>query len=298
MGKAEIKSFLSGNRGYLKWGKHKLAKKFNTSSKAIAEIKKELKYLPNKQFKRLFFDIETSFDIGWFWRTGYGLNISPDQIIKERAVICVSWKWEGEDKVYNLTWDKDQCDAKLLKEFSKVMESADEAIAHNGDRFDIKWLRTRCLIHRIPFPTYIKSFDTLKKVRAMFNFQSNKLDYIAEVLGFGNKKPTGITLWKDIVFNKDYKAMKEMVEYCNHDVVLLEDVYQAIMPYTKPVTHVGVGMGKDKCSCPNCGNEEGIKYIKNTVTAAGTIKRHLKCEACGTDYVVSNTIYNKFIAKK
>ena len=294
MDKNTIKKFLQENRGYLKWGKNKLAKKFNTSARRIQEVKQEINEVEQPTFRRMFFDIETSYNIGKFWRTGYNLNINPGDVIKERAVICISWKFEGEDKVYNLKWDKNQCDKEMLKEFSAIMSTVDEAVAHNGDRFDIKWLRTRCLMHDIYFPTYVKSFDTLKKVRSMFNFQSNKLDYIANVLGFGNKLPTSMKLWDDIILNRCPKAMKTMVEYCDHDVILLEDVYRKIMPYTKAVTHVGVSLGKSKCSCPNCGEEDEIKYIKPTVTAAGTIKRHIKCETCETDYIVSDSVYKKF----
>jgi len=296
--KERIKRFLEENRGYLKWGKKKLARKFDISPFEISEIKREITSQPlNREgFKRLFFDIETSFDIGWFWRSGFNQTITTDQIIKERAVICVSYKWAGEDQVYNLKWDENQCDKKLLKEFSKVMQEADEVIAHNGDRFDVKWLRTRCLIHRVPFPTYVKSLDTLRKVKSMFNFQSNKLDYIAEVLGFGNKLPTGIDLWKDITFNKCEKAMKTMVEYCNHDVILLEDVYNAIENYIKPNTHVGVHQGKGKHTCPKCGSED-ITYVKSTVTASGTVKRVMSCFKHG-DYVISNTAYKKYLEEK
>ena len=38
----EIERFLMFNRGYLKWGKQKLADKFNTSVAEIARIKKEI----------------------------------------------------------------------------------------------------------------------------------------------------------------------------------------------------------------------------------------------------------------
>ena len=51
-----------------------------------------------KKRKRLFFDIETSFNIGFFWRAGYKQVITPEQIIHERKVICVSYKLEYEDK--------------------------------------------------------------------------------------------------------------------------------------------------------------------------------------------------------
>ena len=238
--------------GYLKWGARKLGVKFGLSARAIKEIKKEIR-LDNKPFKRLFFDIETSYNIAKVWRTGWKLTIMPENIIEERKVISVSWKWHDGDTVHNLHWDENQCDKQMLIDFNEVLKQADEVVTHNGDRFDIPWLRTRCLYHKIPFVTYIKSLDTLKKVKASFNFQSNKLDYIASFLGFGHKLPTNYSLWDRIILDKEPEALVEMVKYCDHDVVLLEDVYDAIMPYIKPVTHVGAADGKSKCSCPMCG---------------------------------------------
>ena len=67
--------------------------------------------------KRLFFDIEVSPNIVFSWRSGYRLNIDPDNIIEERKIICVCWKWEGKDEIHSLTWDKKQDDKKLLKDF-------------------------------------------------------------------------------------------------------------------------------------------------------------------------------------
>ena len=67
--------------------------------------------------KRLFFDIETSFNVGIFWRSGYNLSIQPEDIIHERAIICVSWKWEDSEDVKTLSWDKNQSDKKLLEKF-------------------------------------------------------------------------------------------------------------------------------------------------------------------------------------
>lgn len=299
MSKNAIKKFLEENQGYLKWGKKKLAEKFDTTPNTITQIKREIQQDPvnPRGFRRLFFDIETSFDIGWFWRSGYNQTITTDQIIKERAVICVSWKWENDDTVHNLKWDENQCDKKLLQQFSQVLLMADEAIAHNGDRFDIKWLRTRCLIHRIPFPNYVKSLDTLKKVRGMFNFQSNKLDYIASVLGFGHKLPTGIDLWKNIIFDKCEESMKQMLEYCDHDVVLLEDVYHAIQNYIKPNTHIGVHQGRPKWSCPFTGSLD-VQYVRGVVTSNGTIKRKMRNLKTGADYIISNTAYMQFLEDK
>ena len=89
---------------------------------------------------RLFWDIETSPNIGFFWRPGYKVSLTHDNIIKERAIICICYKWEKEKKVHSLVWDKG-CDKQICKEFMEVMEMADEMVAHNGDRFDLKWFR-------------------------------------------------------------------------------------------------------------------------------------------------------------
>ena len=100
-------------------------------------------------------------------------------------------------------WDDDHSDKKLLEEFVKVVEIADELVAHNGDNYDIKWLRTRCAFHGIKFPDKIPSYDTLKKARKQFRLNSNKLDYMAKFFGVGQKLETGgFQLWLDVLDNK------------------------------------------------------------------------------------------------
>jgi hypothetical protein len=249
--------------------------------------------------KRMFFDIETSFNVGIFWRSGYNLTIQPDDIIKERAIICVSWKWEGSDKVHNLTWDKNQCDKKLLKAFIKELNKADEAIAHNGDRFDIKWLRTRCLFHRLEmFPQY-QTIDTLKHAKSQFNFNSNKLDYIAKYLGVGAKiKHEGIDMWKAIIFEKDQDALKRMVEYCDMDVIVLEKVFEELQPYTKPKVNYSVLRGGEKFGCPNCQSYE-IRLRKTYTTPAGTIQHYMSCNSCNkSSYKINNKTFIDYLKWK
>jgi DNA polymerase elongation subunit (family B) len=176
--------------------------------------------------KRLFFDIETSPNIGLFWEAGYKKNIDHSNIIKERAIICICYKFEDEKEVGYLTWDSKQSDKKLLEKFIPIANSADELVGHNSDNFDLKWVRTRCLFHKIDmFPNYT-TIDTLKIGRAKFRFNSNKLDYIAKFLGMGEKIKTEFGLWKDIVLNKDKVAMTKMVKYCQQDVKLLEKVFK------------------------------------------------------------------------
>jgi DNA polymerase elongation subunit (family B) len=244
-----------------------------------------------KKIKRLFFDIETSPNIGLFWTSGYKLNIGPESIIKERAIICVCYKWEGEKEIYSLTWDGNQNDKKLLEKFIKVVNEADEIVGHNGDRFDLPWIRTRCLYHRIPvFPTYT-TLDTLKNARSKFKFNSNKLDYIAKFLGIGQKIHTGYDLWKKIVLEKDKKALDEMVRYCKGDVNLLEKVYKELSTYIPAKTHHGVLKGHSSLSCPECGSNF-MTFSKKRISALGTARIQLQCKDCGKYHTVSEATYS------
>ena len=230
--------------------------------------------------KRLFFDIEVSANIGFFWQSGYKLNIGPENIIKERAIICICYKWEDDKTVHSLHWDAKQDDKKLLQQFIKVINDSDEAVGHNGDRFDLSWIRTRCLFHKIDmFPNYV-TIDTLKIARQKFRFNSNKLNYIADFLGIGEKIKTDFGLWKKIMLNKDPIAMAAMIKYCQKDVVLLEKVYKELAKHTVNKTHYGVIFGGDRGSCPECGSDT-LKIQNRRVSASGVRKIQFQCTTCG-----------------
>lgn len=257
-----------------------------------------LKLRENQEpIKRLFFDIETSPNIVYSWRIGYNISLGFENIINERKIICISYKWENEDKIHSLTWDKNQCDKKMLIDFINVANKADEIIAHNGDRFDIKWVRTRCIFHRIPmFPNY-RTLDTLKKAKSGFNFNSNRLDYIAQFLGVGAKvKHSGFDMWKGVM-NNEKEALNEMVNYCEGDIIVLEDVFLTMQNYIKPNTHAGVINNNMKYSCPCCSSEN-IQLVKNNVTAMGTIKRLINCLDCDYNYEISNSSYMLYLKFK
>lgn len=233
--------------------------------------------------KRLFFDIEVSPNIGFFWSPGYNITLDYNNIIEERAIICVCYKWEGESKVHALTWNKKHDDKELLKKLVDVMLKADQIVAHNGDKFDQAWIRTRCLYHGIPIPHNFCSFDTLKAARSKFRFNSNRLDYIGRFLGQGKKTETGgFDLWKEITLNNSKKALSKMVEYCKNDVILLESIFKKLNPYVKSNVHVS----GDKEKCPECNgsrvHSQGIR-----ITASGVKQARKRCYDCGKWYHVT-----------
>ena len=251
--------------------------------------------LPPEGFKRLFYDIETSPNLGFFWSASWKANIPHDNIVKERAVICISYKWEGQDVVNTVRWDNG-CDKKLLKDFMEIANKADEIVAHNGDNFDEKWIRTRCLIHGILCAAKLNSFDTLKKARTHFRFNSNRLDYLGKLLFDHGKESVGWDDWVAIVMRNDEEAMTRMVTYCERDVRLLEDVFHALQPYVNSNTHAGVATGHGRYSCPACGCEK-VKSHGIRMTAAGVPRYRLQCrnKVCQKSFTVSTKVMQQKI---
>ncbi len=276
--------------------KNQLVKKIEVKSKSKIDEKKadelieKVESKPKKivKFKRLFFDIETSPNVVFSWRVGYKLMIPHDNILKERAIISIAWKFQGDNKVSSLSWDKGD-DKQMLVDFIKILNTSDEVIGHNSDNFDLKWLRTRCIFHGIEmFPDYTQ-IDTLKLAKAGFNFNSNKLDYLGDFLGVGKKMSTGgFSLWKSIILDNDSKAMDKMIKYNKVDVIRLEQIYDKLNPYSKHKTHVGVYVGNPKCSCPNCASLKTTSKGK-IISAVGFEKRRMQCQDCGKYFRVSKT---------
>ena len=251
--------------------------------------------------KRLFYDIETSFCEGHFWRPGYNQTILPHQIIKYAQIISISWKWEGEDDVHHLDWGiHKQCDKKLLKKFIKELNKADEIVAHNGDRFDIKWIRTRAIYHGLEMRDTYTMIDTLKLCKKYLTLPSNQLSEVAKYYNLTLKLDSGgINTWINIIFNKDQKALDHMHYYCDGDVVTLEEVYNKLKPYIRNKSNYAVLKGGEKFSCPECGtNHVGLN--KTYTTAAGTVQHFMKCakKDCKQPYKINNKTFQDYLSFK
>ena len=239
-------------------------------------------------FRRLFVDIETSPNVGYFWQPGYSVNLSYQSIKKERAIICICYKWEDHKEAKSLTWDKG-CDKKMLARWADIVKGADEVVAHNGDKFDMAHIRTRCMFHGIKLVETYTQVDTLKIARYRYKFNSNRLDYLGKALGVGGKIQTPPDLW-DRVMDGSRKALREMVDYCKRDVVMLQDIYTRLAGYHKATTHIGVAAGGDRLTCPHCGCAH-TKVDKTRTTAAGMVRREMQCKGCGRYWTVADGTY-------
>lgn len=225
--------------------------------------------------KILAWDIETSMMSAYifsFW-TKY---IPPEDVIEDWRILCICYSWNGEKPKRIVGTEKS-----ILKKFSKVLNEADIVVYHNGDKFDMKRLRTRLLIHGLPPTKHFSSaetIDTLKVAKKEFNFSSNKLDFIAKLLNVGQKLHTNKQLWIDCT-NGCKKALDRMATYCEQDVVVLWDTYIRIKPFI--TNHPNMNHYADIPVCPNCGGTNLEKRGTAKTLAAQKQRYYCKSKGCG-----------------
>jgi DNA polymerase elongation subunit (family B) len=175
--------------------------------------------------KRLFVDIETSPNKGYFWRAGYKQNVGWEWIVDERQILSAAWAWNNS-KVEAKGWDWGKGakgDYSLVKKLIDLSHEADEVIAHNGDAFDVPWIRARAVFYGMAMPDVV-TIDTCKLARKKFFFNSNCLDYLCKLLFNKQKIKTDYKLWIDVM-NGEQKALAKMIRYNKRDVTLLREVY-------------------------------------------------------------------------
>ena len=252
--------------------------------------------MTQRKYKRLFLDLETSPNIVYSWRLGAKVFLDHQNMIHERAIICACWKWEGQTTVHHLSWDANHSDKTLLQHLVPVLDAADEIVAHYGSRFDIPWVKTRCMLHQIPCGWEYKVVDTCTEARLRFYLNSTRLDYIAKFLGREGKIQTDFSWWL-AVLNDSPGALTCMVRYCQQDVRELEAVYHRLAPYIKGRSHRGVAEGGSRWQCPHCGSEH-VRLNKTRPTAAGILQHWMNCQDCHRYYPLCTLIYEQMLEER
>ena len=157
----------------------------------------------------------------------------------------------------------------------KLVDEADAIITYNGKRFDMPTLNKEFLIHKLPPPSPYKDIDLINTARGKFKFASNKLDYIAQVLGIGMKTShQGMPLWIECMA-KNPKAWKLMKKYNINDVKLTEEVYDRLQGWIN--IHPNHNILSEVIVCPNCGGnhlqEKGNIISFNKSLAESSVPR-------------------------
>ena len=178
--------------------------------------------------KILIIDIETAPTLAYVWRF-FKENINPKQVLENSSILSYSAKWlDSEDIIYN-DCREDLDDTCLILEMAALFDEADVVVAHNGKAFDVPRVKAACLVAGVPVPSPFKVVDTCITARKQFRFESNSLEYLANVLDLKHKKLPhakfpGFSLWSECLKGNE-EAWEEMRVYNIHDILVLQDLY-------------------------------------------------------------------------
>lgn len=177
------------------------------------------------------FDIETGaldagFDIvyTWFLKTS-----GKDEIVYD----CISLD----------DLQKGRKDRRILESLVNTLWEYDRIITHYGSnfRFDIPFVRTRCIRQGIDFPTcgMLWVSDTYSMAKKLLCLKSNRQGRVASaILGKDIKTKMEDNHWLAVKYGTNAekrKALKYIRDHCEADVHQLDENYLAMKPYMKNV---------------------------------------------------------------
>jgi hypothetical protein len=246
----------------------------------------------------LYFDIETTGIILLGWRLGK-TNLSIDQIIKNPQVFCISWAW-NDGKIQHAQFDQnkyqilkkdDDADYELLKNFVEMARDADVIVGHNGKNFDIAFLRSRLIKHRLPDFAPMLIDDTYLSTKGI-DTVSHKLDYLGDYLDVGKKMEHGhgAEWWVELA-RGNKQILKKFLKYCDIDVDRLRKIYKILKPYTGSSLNLAVFYERPDI-CPTCGSTRTpiIRHYK--YTRVGKFPQ-FQCHDCGKYFPTGKNLIKK-----
>lgn len=210
--------------------------------------------------------------------------IPIDMIIEPQRVICFTAKWLGEPQIiFRSTFHNGR--EKMLLAARDLLHEADAVVSWNGKAFDTLHMNRELALTGIPTYSPYKEIDLMRAAKKSMKFASNKLDHVAQELGFPGKLTTTFDLWVRCEAG-ERKAWNEMRRYNKQDVVLLESIHDRLLPWIPNYPNVALyhepefdvdGLEMDRC--PACGGtrlaREGYAYLQ-----VGVYQRY-RCKDCG-----------------
>ena len=129
------------------------------------------------------------------------------------------------DLTQSTTWpNKRSNDRELVEKVVSVLAQCDIAYAHNGERFDIRWLRTACLKYGFELP-HRKLIDPCQVAWKKYRLGSNSLSAVANFLELDEEKmPVSQEVWRRALLDNSAADWKTLRERCESDVRLLNAV--------------------------------------------------------------------------
>jgi len=228
--------------------------------------------------KILHLDIETAPNVAHVWGL-WQQNVGLAQLMESGYTMCWAAKWHGEKQMFSQSIHFDG-EKDMLESMHALLDSADAVVHYNGKKFDMPTLNKEFIKAGMTPPDPYHQIDLLQVAKKRFRFASNKLDHVANELGLGQKvKHVGHEMWVRCM-NGDEEAWQNMIAYNKQDVLLLELLYNRMLPWIQNHPNHALYVESDSPVCPNCGSTEVKK--KGVETTKLMQYQRYKCKGCGT----------------
>ena len=263
-----------------KYGDANASEHFNLTLDTISRYKREYNQKPTA--KILIFDIENAPLKAYVWNTQvWKAFVGHNQIERDWFMLTWSAKWLYDNEIIHDKLTPKEAkkgdDSRLTKNLWHLFDEADIIVAHNLNKFDMPMANTRFILNGLPPVRPYQTIDTLQIARQNFRFTHNKLDYLGELFGLGHKITTTFELWVNCM-KGDKKALQDMLDYNDQDVLLLEEVYLKLRGWAKSHPNMNHYVKDEKvCSC--CGSRN-LKAKGEYKTAVNTFQTY-QCNDCG-----------------
>lgn len=198
-------------------------------------------------------------------------------------ILCAGFKTVGKGQgtvisVQDYEGDILKRERALLKDLSAELLAADCWLTWFGTYFDIPFLNSRLLYHKLPvLPANFTHIDGWKVSRNRLKLRNNRLNTVQEFLGTETAKDAVLgPVWIKALAGC-HKSLKYIINHCKKDIKALDEVYQRLRPLI--LDHPHAALTGSRGACGVCGS--------NTLQARGyrltrTKKfQRFQCQSCG-----------------
>lgn len=173
---------------------------------------------PGAPLRQIVFDLET-----WGLDRGWGVTLVASFLIHGGP--------EGPKRITlrhrdSAAWKsgKRSNDKEIAEEVYRILGNGGIAYAHNGDRFDIPWLRTVGLKYGLQMPR-IKLIDPCQIAWKRYRLGRNSLEAVSQFLGLEQSKlHISPDVWRGALMDDDEACWDLLRKRCESDVDLLNAV--------------------------------------------------------------------------
>ena len=125
-------------------------------------------------------------------------------------------------------------DKRICKSLLKELDNVGLLIGYYSTRFDIPYMRTRCLMNGLTFPGYgsMRHIDCFYAARGKVATRRKSLGVIAEALGLQEKTHEPLAVWNKARLG-DKESLDKLLVYNENDCIVTWKVYNELKKYGK-----------------------------------------------------------------